>query len=163
MMPESLARAHFEPVTLTLPYPVSANRYWRTYMPRGFKAPVTTLSPEAKAYKRGVAIIARRAGVVKPILGRVEVSIRLYPDRPLDWLKRAQRDPFSWDDTVRCIDLDNANKVLLDALKGVVFDDDRWVRRLFSERREPDVQGARVEVEVHRSDTEISPQEILPL
>jgi crossover junction endodeoxyribonuclease RusA len=29
-----------QPITLVLPYPLSANRYWRTYMPKGFKAPV---------------------------------------------------------------------------------------------------------------------------
>ena len=43
-------------------------------------------------------------------------------------------------DDVRSIDLDNANKVLLDALKGVVLIDDsrRYVRRILSEHMEPD-------------------------
>lgn len=35
-------------IELTLPYPISANRYWRTYLPRGCAAPVTTVSPEAQ-------------------------------------------------------------------------------------------------------------------
>ena len=43
-----------------------------------------------------------------------------------------------------CLDLDNANKVLLDALKGVAIEDDKWVRQLHSERMEPDADGARV-------------------
>jgi len=48
---------------------------------------------------------------------------------------------------VRCIDIDNANKVLLDALKDVAIDDDKWVRKLTSERMEPDRQ-ARVVVTI---------------
>lgn len=134
-------------ISLILPYPPSANRVWRTYMPKGFKAPVTVLSAEGKAYKAQVCGLAKIAGVKAPIAGRVAVSIRLYPDRPQDWAKRAAKDPMGWDDTVRCIDLDNANKVLFDALKGVVIDDDRWVRRIASERMEPDGE-ARVEVTI---------------
>ncbi|PXX42231.1 RusA family crossover junction endodeoxyribonuclease [Aquitalea magnusonii] len=125
-------------ITLVLPYPVSANRYWRTYQPKGFKAPVTTLSAEAKAYKKLVAGIIHRAGIRQPFDGRVAVDIALYPNRPQDWARRAKKDPECWDDDVQCIDLDNANKVLLDSLKGLVFHDDKWVRKLFGERMEPD-------------------------
>jgi crossover junction endodeoxyribonuclease RusA len=134
-------------VTMTLPYPLSANRYWRTYMPKGFKAPVTVVSAEAKAYKAQVCGLARIAGVKAPIAGRVAIDVRLYPNRPQDWAKRAAKDPMAWDDTVQCLDLDNANKVLFDALKGVVIEDDRWVRRITSERMEPDGE-ARVEVTI---------------
>ncbi|MBO4119861.1 RusA family crossover junction endodeoxyribonuclease [Cupriavidus gilardii] len=141
-------------ITLTLPYPVSANRYWRTYMPRGFKAPVTTLSAEAKAYKQEVGWLARAAGVHAPIVGRVAVSYTLYPNRPQDWQKRMRRDGARWDDTVQCIDLDNAQKVLMDALKGIVFEDDRWVRRITAERAEPDGE-ARLVVTVSALEDEI--------
>jgi len=130
-----------QPIELTLPYPLSANRYWRTYMPRGFSAPVTACSKEAKEYKAQVGWLARKAGVSKPIAGRVAVAYTLYPQRPQDWAKRAARDPMAWDDTVQCIDLDNAQKVLFDALKGVAFDDDKWVRRIEAERAEPDGEG----------------------
>jgi crossover junction endodeoxyribonuclease RusA len=126
------------PVVLELPYPPSANRYWRTYMPRGFAAPVTTVSGEAKAYKEQVRWLARKAGVLRPITGRVAVYFTLYPRRPQDWAKRVRHDPSGWDDTVQCIDLDNAQKVLFDALKGIVFEDDKWVRRIEAERAEPD-------------------------
>lgn len=123
-------------VTLTLPYPISANRYWKaiTIPGRTMMAP----SKEAKAYKAQVCGLARIAGIRKPISGRVAIDIRLYPKRPQDWERRAKRDPLSWDDTVLCLDLDNANKVLFDALKGVAIDDDKWVRRITSERMEPD-------------------------
>lgn len=127
-----------KPITLVLPYPISANRYWRTFMPKGFKAPVTTVSPEAKAFKQEVFWIAERAGVRTPILGRVRIDYTLYPKRPLDWAKRARLDPDGWSDGVQCIDLDNAQKVLLDSLKGIVFADDKWVREIHAHRAEPD-------------------------
>lgn len=136
-----------DPITLVLPYPISSNRYWRTYMPKGFKAPVTTLSAEAKEYKNAVKLLAKQAGILRPITGRVAVAIRLYPNRPQDWQKRVKRDPVAWDDTVQCLDLDNANKVLFDSLKGVAIEDDRWVRRISSERMEPDGEG-RIEVTI---------------
>jgi Holliday junction resolvase RusA-like endonuclease len=46
-------------------------------------------------------------------------------------------------------DLDNANKVLLDSLKGWAIEDDRWVRRIVSERMEPDGE-ARVVVTIEQ-------------
>jgi crossover junction endodeoxyribonuclease RusA len=127
-----------QPITLVLPYPISTNRYWRTFMPPGFKAPVTTVSNEAKQYKTEVQWLARAAGVKAPITGRVAVSYVLYPKRPQDWQKRMRKDGNAWDDTVMCIDLDNAQKVLFDSLKGVVIEDDKWIRSIHAERAEPD-------------------------
>jgi crossover junction endodeoxyribonuclease RusA len=133
-------------VTLVLPYPISANRYWTSFRigDRQMLAP----SKEAKAYKRHVGDIALAAGVRKPLLGRVQIDICLYPERPQDWKRRAAKDPLGWDDTVRCLDLDNARKVLYDSLTGVVIEDDKWVRRDSGERMEPDEHGARVVVVV---------------
>jgi len=144
-------------ITLTLPYPVSANLYWRSFVPRGHQRAIVTLSDEAKAYKQSVGWLARSAGVRTPLVGRVAVDVQLYPQRPQDWARRARRNPQAWDDDVRCIDLDNANKVLLDALKGVVIEDDRWVRRLLAERMEPDGE-ARVVVTVRQLALPASPQ-----
>jgi crossover junction endodeoxyribonuclease RusA len=144
-------------ITLVLPWPVSANRYWRSFVPRGHQRAIVTLSDEAKAYKQEVGWLAKKAGVRKPITGRVAVDVRLYPMRPADWAKRAAKDPAGWDDTVRCIDLDNARKVLYDALKGVAFEDDRWVRRDSAERMEPDGE-ARVVVTVRRIAPVVLPQ-----
>lgn len=132
-------------IRLVLPYPLSANRYWKaiTIPGRTMMAP----SKEAKAYKAAVQAEAVRAGIRAPIAGRVEIGIRLYPQRPQDWARRARLNPAAWDDDVRCLDLDNANKVLFDALKGVAIEDDRWVRRIVAERMEPDGE-ARVEVTI---------------
>ncbi len=135
-------------ILLALPPPVSANVYWRSFIPRGGKRAIVVVSDEAKAYRQTVLKLALAAGVRKPITGRVSLGVKLYPARPLDWAKRAAKDPDGWDDTVRSIDLDNALKVLLDALKNVAFEDDSWVRRIDAERMEPDEHGARVVVTI---------------
>lgn len=128
-------------IELTFPYPISANRYWRSFVPRGHTRAIVTLSDEAKAYKEQVNLLAWQQGVREPLEGRLQIEIDLYPHRPLDWAKRARKDPEGWDDTVQCLDLDNVNKVLLDSLKGVAIDDDKWVRRITSQRMEPDGAG----------------------
>ncbi|MCA8239869.1 RusA family crossover junction endodeoxyribonuclease [Burkholderia sp. AU32262] len=128
-------------LTVKLPYPISANRYWRTRVikPKAGPAIVSTyVSAEAKAFKEEVALLLRCAGVRKPIAGRVAIAYTLYPHRPLDWKTRQRKHGAAWDDTVQCLDLDNAQKVLLDAMKGIAFEDDAWVRRITAERAEPD-------------------------
>ncbi len=134
-------------VTLVLPAPLSANRYWRSFVPRHGTRAIVVVSDEAKAYRRDIAALALKAGV-RPVQGRVALTVRMYPARPLDWAKRAAKDPDGWDDTVRSIDLDNALKVLLDALKNIAFGDDAWVRKIDAERMEPDELPARVVVTV---------------
>jgi len=129
-------------IELTLPYPISANRYWRTSTRGSFVS--TYVSKEAKDFKEQVLWLCKAAGVRAPIPGRVAISVQLYPNRPQDFKTRMRKHGAAWDDTVQCLDLDNANKVLLDALKGIAIEDDKWVRRLSSERMEPDEHGARV-------------------
>lgn len=132
-------------ITLTLPYPLSVNRYW---MPVKMKNHLAVLpTKEGKQYRAQAQALCRAQGVMKPITGRVHVDVKLYPARPQDWQRRQRIDGAAWDDTVRCIDIDNANKVLLDALKDVAIEDDKWVRRLTSERMEPDGE-ARVVVTI---------------
>lgn len=132
-------------IILTLPYPISANRYWR---PVRIGAHITIVpTKEAKLYRARVESIAVAAGVRRPIFGRVQIDVRLYPNRPQDWQKRMRTNGATWDDTVQCIDLDNANKVLLDSLKGIAIEDDKWVRKIVAERMEPDGE-ARVVVTI---------------
>lgn len=123
-------------ITLNLPYPLSANRYWRPVKLGKHISIVPT--KEAKEFRAEIVALCRRQGVVAPITGRVHIDVKLFPARPLDWQKRMRVNGSAWDDTVRCIDIDNANKVLLDALKDVAIEDDKWVRRLTSERMAPD-------------------------
>jgi crossover junction endodeoxyribonuclease RusA len=117
-------------IALVLPYPVSANRYWRSFVPRGHKRAIVCLSDDAKAFKREVGWIAREAGVTVPFVGTVELHIRLVPKNRV------------------CMDLDNALKVTIDALKGIVYADDAQVYRIVAERADPDPTGARTEVSI---------------
>lgn len=134
-------------IKLTLPYPLSANKYWRPVVVKGHSTMVPT--KEAKAYREAIGWVAQQAGVRRPFEGRVKVDVLLYPQRPQDWAKRVRDNPLAWDDDVRCIDLDNARKVLYDSLKGVVFVDDKWVFEDSARRMEPDGE-ARVIVTVSR-------------
>ena len=116
---------------LVLPYPVSANRYWRHIAHPSTKRPITLLSREAKAYRDECGWRAREAGVKNPLAGCVQLHIRLVPKNGV------------------CMDLDNALKVVIDALKGIVYCDDAQVYRIDAHRAEPDTRGARLEVEIH--------------
>lgn len=133
-------------ITLTLPYPVSANRYWATRIitPKGTRKPMamTYVTPEAKAYKEQVAAVLKAAGVRKAFDGRVQVDIQMYPHRPLDYKKRMRLDPLYWDDTVMRLDLDNARKVVNDALKELAFQDDKKIFKDSGEVMEPDGREA---------------------
>lgn len=146
-------------LTVTLPYPVSANRYWRVRVVKGVA--MNYVSAEAKAYKADVARIVRAAGVRAPLAGRIAIDYTLFPKRPQDWQRRARKLGDAWHDDVMCLDLDNAQKVLLDALKGVAFDDDKWVRRITAARAEPDGE-ARIVVTISQIATS-SPQADLPM
>lgn len=67
---------------LVLPYPISANRYWRTAVIPGAKFANTYVSKEAKDYKRDVRIAAYEQGCRKPIRGRVRVAREARSPRP---------------------------------------------------------------------------------
>lgn len=140
------------PIWIRLPYPISANRYWATRVvtPKGKRAmAMTYVTEEARAYKAEVASIVRGHGI-ECSGERIALRIDLYPHRPLDWAKRAAKNPEGWDDDVRCIDLGNCEKVLSDALNGVAWTDDKQLRRIVQTRRTPDEHGARVEIMIGR-------------
>ena len=97
-----------------LPYPPSANRYWRVWRGR----PV--MSSEARAYKAQVAALLRDR---QPETGPVALEVEV--------IRPAKRG-----------DLDNSLKVLLDALKGTVFEDDQQVVELHAWRLDRKRKGA---------------------
>ena len=133
-------------IVLTLPYPISANRYWasRVVNVKGRQMPMVYVTSEAKRYIEQVGWLCRAAGVRAPLQGRIAVDVKLYPHRPQDWAKRVRQLGPAWDDSVQCIDLTNCEKVLLDALNTIAFNDDKQVRRYTAERMKPDEHGARV-------------------
>jgi len=103
---------------VTLPYPPSANAYWRNVKGR------VVVSAEARAYKAKVALLLR----CKPVSGPVALVANMY--RP------ARRG-----------DLDNTLKVLGDALNGLAWVDDSQVVEIHAYRHD-DKANPRAEVEV---------------
>lgn len=108
---------------ITLPYPISANRYWR-WSKRG-----VFVSAEAKAYKEEARWRAWQQGA-KCTDKKISMRITLVPR------------------TKRSIDLDNALKIALDALQGVCYWNDSQVERIHIERAVADKKNARLEIEI---------------
>lgn len=108
---------------LLLPYPISANRYWRNF--RG----ITTLSKEAAAYKKEAAQLAM-VERCKPLQGQVSVSLFLHPKLTKKGVASEMR-----------LDLDNCVKVALDSMNGIAYQDDKQITRLFAEIGEPMPNG----------------------
>lgn len=138
-------------ITVTLPCPVSANRYWasRIVQPKLGSVFVSTyVTPEAKRFKKSAERLLRQAGVRSALPGRMHVDIKLWPHRPLNYRKRMREHGDLWDDTVQRLDLDNARKVINDALKGIAFDDDKCIFKDSGEVMEPDGRAACVVVTI---------------
>lgn len=119
-MPAETAHARISagrPLLLTLPWPPSANRYWR-HPTTGRLAGRHLLSAEGRSYRQQVAqLVAMRH--VQPMTGRLEVDISAYPP------DRRRRD------------LDNTLKAALDAMQHAgVYQDDAQIDRLLVERFE---------------------------
>lgn len=106
-----------------LPYPPSANNYWRSIVINGRGRVV--VSREAKAFKKAVSAVM--AGV-SPLTGPVALTATFY--RP-----RKQGD------------LDNLLKVTCDALKGICYHDDEQIVQITAHRKE-DKENPRVEISV---------------
>ncbi len=109
---------------LCLPYPPTSNLYWRVWRGHPVK------SPAAREYQRKVALLAKLAmgPGVKPMEGPVRVDVSVYRPRKIG-------------------DLDNTLKVLLDALRGIVYVDDSQVVHIEA-RRADDKDNPRAVVTV---------------
>jgi crossover junction endodeoxyribonuclease RusA len=110
-------------IKLTLPYPPSANRYWRNYNGR------MVVSDEARVYKELVAYewLAQSHGA-DCLEGNVSLTLKVYRPR-------------------KSGDLSNRIKVLEDALNGLAYEDDSQVKELHAYRYD-DKLNPRVEVEI---------------
>lgn len=107
-----------------LPYPPTANLYWRVWRGRAVK------SAEARNYQKRVKLLAKASlgARVEPLRGPVRVEVSVY--RP------AKRG-----------DLDNTLKVILDALRGIAYGDDAQVVEILA-RRNDDAANPRAIVTV---------------
>ena len=117
-------------VHLTLPWPPSVNRYWRS-VPMGRGRGVRVLiSREGRAFHTDA--VARLAGLHRrgPLRGRLDVRIELCAP------------------TRRALDIDNRLKALLDAMQQAgVYRDDGQIDRLLVERG-PVTRGGLVRVAI---------------
>lgn len=138
-------------IRIEVSYPPSANRYKlpRIIPVRRGSQPAITwyLSKEAKAFKEEVAWRAKQAGIRSPVSGFVRVVLTLIPHQPKDVADRARKDPKLWPLTVQSLDVGNVEKVALDALNGLAWNDDRQIEELIVRRAEPGQQGLVIEFE----------------
>ena len=112
-------------MNLTLPFPPSSNRYWRSTVRAGFVR--TYKSKEAKEYS-ALAYWTAKQQCGDPLEGDVIVrGVIYFPDRRGD--------------------LDNRLKVLLDALEGAAYTNDKQVVRI-DVAKDYDKERPRVELEV---------------
>lgn len=128
-------------IVMRLPYPVSANRYWRTFVPKGGKRAITHLSKEAAQYKRTVGLIALEAGIRKSTERWVNLDLWVHPMEPKDAAARARKIGPGWPLLVSCIDIDNALKVTCDALEKVAYENDKQIIDLRIRRGAPVPNG----------------------
>lgn len=114
---------------LTLPYPISANRYWISFYAPKIKRVCVGPTTEAKNYKREVHWIAQEAGLRDPSTRLIEIgAITLIPPAT-----RLRRDSHGVQQEVKngtALDLDNCLKVTFDALKGIAYVDDAQIKRI---------------------------------
>ena len=104
---------------LTLPYPPSANTYWRRNGHRYF------IAPAGQAFRTEVEVRCAASGI-KPLAGPVALTVTLVPN------DRRRRD------------IDNALKPLLDALThGKAWADDSQVKRLIVAMGDPEPKRGR--------------------
>lgn len=131
--------ALLKPIRLVLPYPVSANRYWQSFVPRGQQRAIVVVSKEAKEYKHEVGYLAKQAGLRKPTTKPVSLAFTLHPP------ETTQRYNGKMELVeVKCgtrMDLDNALKVAIDALKGVAYIDDDQVNEIYARFGEREDRG----------------------
>jgi crossover junction endodeoxyribonuclease RusA len=118
---------------MMLPYPISTNVYWRNFRGRMVR------SSAATAYKDEVGWIAK-ANHAKLYTTPVMVMMILHPPRPQDAEKREKKDRL-WGLGVRRIDIDNAQKVVLDALQGISYENDRQITFLSIKLGQPVIDG----------------------
>ena len=106
-----------------LPYPISANRYFRNFRGR------MVISSEARSYKKQVTWTFDALGIT-PSTSDVSLTVKLHPKLTTKGV--ASRT---------LIDLDNALKVVFDALQGVLYVNDKQVKKLTAEVGEPVLGG----------------------
>ena len=107
---------------LVLPYPISTNRYWRSFRGRMVRSKL------ALEYKEEVETRALEAGVGL-FEGCVAVTMLLCPALPKDWAKRQKKD-VQWVLGLRRIERNLLRVIEVDALQGIAYENDRQITQL---------------------------------
>ena len=110
------------PKTHVFEYPPTANLYWRHVGPK------VLISEDAKRYRKNTAVRAMLSRI-QIIQGPVKIEIDLF--RP-----------------IKSGDLDNRLKVLIDALRGIAYADDKQIVEIHARRFE-DKTNPRAEVRIY--------------
>ena len=107
-------------IRLTLPVPPSLNHYLRG---RVYK------TQEAKIYQSDVRVICATNGILDPTDKLVMFTMHWYP--------KSRRG-----------DLDNFFKVMIDALEGYVYENDKQIVEIHAYRMPVDKKNPRMEIEI---------------
>lgn len=114
-------------VSVVLPYPPSANRYWRSYVVNGSVRVV--VSKEGKDYKRAAYRLAALS-IKNPLDGPLFADYKVYRPR-------------------KAGDLSNRIKVVEDALEGVAYDNDNQIVEMHAKRFD-DKENPRIEITIRK-------------
>lgn len=110
-------------IKLILPWPPSSNRYWR------YVSNHPVVSQEAREYRdRCGWMVREQLGAFEPLTGLIAVTMHFYRPR-------------------KSGDLDNRIKISLDALRGIVYDDDKGIIEIHAYQHE-DKLNPRIELEI---------------
>jgi len=110
-------------IEIELNYPPSANRYWRCFRNR------MVPSKDAVAFKAHV----------KSTVGASEYN--LTHDDVLVIIELLPKLTAKGEASKTCIDIDNALKVVLDSLQGIIYENDKQVKKIIAEYGYPVVNG----------------------
>jgi len=107
----------FEPNFITLQYPLSVNRYWTINQ----RARSVLPTEAGKAWKQAARALALSQGAnhQRVASGPLAAEIVLLPRKKSDGAPSSVR-----------LDLDNCLKVALDAMQGILFDNDKQIVEL---------------------------------
>lgn len=108
-------------ITITTPYPVSTNRYYRKFKN------IMMISKEGAIFKKTVQWENCR---IKPVIYPVRLTVLIHPKLTKKGL------PYK-----SLIDLDNSLKCILDSLINVVYFDDKQVKSIFLEYGDAKING----------------------
>ena len=110
-----------------LPYPITANDFWRTraIISKGKPMAIVYQTQEAEAWKEHAGLIAKTKGFLSPTDRPVALRI-VHHHKALVYSKHLQRKIRNGN----VFDLDNVLKVSIDGLKKIVFHDDKQVKHI---------------------------------